>query len=172
MRNKIRQTLSELPEVLGEAQEMMSAFRSVATRAEKNLANIEALTEPLAENGDAIFEVLGTTFAKIGDGLGALENIDFDKLNLDNLGDSLDNLDKLLAELTRFSKTLNNPNSTIGQLVNDRELYDNLNSTVAKIGNTATSIQTTASNIESLTCLLYTSPSPRDATLSRMPSSA
>ena len=27
-------------------------------------------------------------------------------------------------------------------------------------------------SIESLDCLLYTSPSPRDATLSRMPSSA
>ena len=27
-------------------------------------------------------------------------------------------------------------------------------------------------NIKSTTCLLYTSPSPRDATLSRMPSSA
>ena len=30
----------------------------------------------------------------------------------------------------------------------------------------------TLSNIHEYTCLLYTSPSPRDATLSRMPSSA
>ena len=29
-----------------------------------------------------------------------------------------------------------------------------------------------ADNLEAYTCLLYTSPSPRDATLSRMPSSA
>ena len=146
MRAKIQLTVSELPEVLGEAREMMTAFRGVATRAEKNLANIEAITEPLAQNGDAILEVLGTTFAKVGDGLGSLE-----KLNLDSLGDSLGNLDELLAELTQFSKTLNNPNSTIGALVNERELYDNLNRTVEKIGTTATSIQKTASNVESLT---------------------
>ena len=30
----------------------------------------------------------------------------------------------------------------------------------------------TEAGVEALTCLLYTSPSPRDATLSRMPSSA
>ena len=29
-----------------------------------------------------------------------------------------------------------------------------------------------AKNVQSILCLLYTSPSPRDATLSRMPSSA
>ena len=32
--------------------------------------------------------------------------------------------------------------------------------------------QASAKYVEDLTCLLYTSPSPRDATLSRMPSSA
>ena len=31
---------------------------------------------------------------------------------------------------------------------------------------------TSSRHIQSLSCLLYTSPSPRDATLSRMPSSA
>ena len=33
-------------------------------------------------------------------------------------------------------------------------------------------VQNVIKNTESITCLLYTSPSPRDATLSRMPSSA
>ena len=33
-------------------------------------------------------------------------------------------------------------------------------------------IQSTAASVVFCTCLLYTSPSPRDATLSRMPSSA
>ncbi len=144
-RIKMQSTIAQLPEVLGEAQEMMSAFRSVATRAEKNLANFEALTAPLAENGDAVFEVLASTFAKIGDGLGALENID-----LSSLGQGLDNLDELMAQLTQFSKTLNNPNSTVGKLVNDGNLYDNLNNTVSNIGTTATSIRNTARNIESL----------------------
>ena len=41
---------------------------------------------------------------------------------------------------------------------------------IASLQATATSFMSTTGNI--LSCLLYTSPSPRDATLSRMPSSA
>ena len=37
---------------------------------------------------------------------------------------------------------------------------------------TALRVEESAGGLESLLCLLYTSPSPRDATLSRMPSSA
>ena len=37
---------------------------------------------------------------------------------------------------------------------------------------TPTHIQCTYTHVHTYTCLLYTSPSPRDATLSRMPSSA
>ena len=137
-REKIQLTISQVPEVLGEAREMMSAFRSVAVRAEKNLANIEAITEPLGQNGEAIFESISESFAKIGDSLGKLES----------LGDSLDNLDTLLDELTQFSRSLNNPNGTIGRLAQSREIYDNLNSTVLKIGRTADNVEMLTRQIE------------------------
>ena len=40
------------------------------------------------------------------------------------------------------------------------------------ISGCATSLESLVQVVHSNTCLLYTSPSPRDATLSRMPSSA
>ena len=49
------------------------------------------------------------------------------------------------------------------------------NATVVRLVNTATGADHLVTVVETqggTTCLLYTSPSPRDATLSRMPSSA
>ena len=117
---RLQQSIGQIPEVLDEARQMMSAFRSVAVRAEKNLANIEGITEPLGAAGGAFFDQIGESFDKIGESLGKLEG----------LGDSLENLDVLIGELTTFSKSLNSPNGTIGQLVQNRELYDRLNRTV------------------------------------------
>jgi phospholipid/cholesterol/gamma-HCH transport system substrate-binding protein len=117
---RLQQSIGQIPEVLDEARQMMSAFRSVAVRAEKNLANIEGITEPLGAAGGAFFDQIGEGFDKIGESLGKLEG----------LGDTLENLDVLIGELTTFSKSLNSPNGTIGQLVQNRELYDRLNRTV------------------------------------------
>ena len=117
---RLQQSIGQIPEVLDEARQMMSAFRSVAVRAEKNLANIEGITEPLGAAGGAFFDQIGESFDKIGESLGKLEG----------LGDSLENLDVLIGELTTFSKSLNSPNGTIGQLVQNRELYDRLNRAV------------------------------------------
>ena len=47
--------------------------------------------------------------------------------------------------------------------------YSNLNSIVSKINN---SIRYVLEKYGDVSCLLYTSPSPRDGLLSRMPSSA
>ena len=43
---------------------------------------------------------------------------------------------------------------------------------ISKAGHNVTVFNRTKSKAEKWICLLYTSPSPRDATLSRMPSSA
>ena len=43
---------------------------------------------------------------------------------------------------------------------------------VAEIGQSLIGTGVTADHVNCVVCLLYTSPSPRDATLSRMPSSA
>ena len=52
--------------------------------------------------------------------------------------------------------------------------YNNIGATVAPDATRAKALQRYGRNLEvqALVCLLYTSPSPRDATLSRMPSSA
>ena len=41
-----------------------------------------------------------------------------------------------------------------------------------ELGKRGNTIESNSGNVILKTCLLYTSPSPRDATLSRMPSSA
>ena len=55
------------------------------------------------------------------------------------------------------------------EVITDPSYYGQiLTFTYPEIGNTGINFEDSESN----TCLLYTSPSPRDATLSRMPSSA
>ena len=60
-------------------------------------------------------------------------------------------------------ETFVSPEEVVAHMTNHHDNLDNLSRIVTDA--------TTTTNITS-TCLLYTSPSPRDATLSRMPSSA
>ena len=64
-RGKLQESITQIPQVLSEARDMMAAFRAVAVRAEKNLANIEGITEPLGANGDAFFAQIRESFGKI-----------------------------------------------------------------------------------------------------------
>ena len=80
----------------------------------------------------------------------------------------VDSIDGLSPAISIEQKTTSrNPRSTVGTVT---EIYDYMRLMFARIGipySPATGLP-----IEAQTCLLYTSPSPRDATLSRMPSSA
>ena len=111
IKENLRRAVSEVPELLKEAKDMMTSFRAVAVRAEKNLENIEGLTEPLGQSGDAILE-------QVSESLGRLQE----------LGDSLEQVPILVDELVVFSKKLNESDGTLGALVEDRQLYDRLNS--------------------------------------------
>ena len=71
---------------------------------------------------------------------------------------------------------LYNLSNDIGETTDVAGLFPNIVKELEKVGNLARSKLgdklTNEIGTESYACLLYTSPSPRDATLSRMPSSA
>ena len=70
---------------------------------------------------------------------------------------------QMLRDQARSYLTQHCPTTLVRRVLNNRETHDaDLYKGIAEMGWTATTIP----------CLLYTSPSPRDATLSRMPSSA
>ena len=91
-------------------------------------------------------------------------------------------LEKLLAPVDRIENHIEKKISRALVIVPTRELADQINSSVKKLA-TNTNIRSTTlyggvskkrqdEALASGTCLLYTSPSPRDGLLSRMPSSA
>ena len=92
-----------------------------------------------------------------GEMAGVQAGIQLKKRQLAGLKDSIE---KLKARLIRLSKA--------------RSEHLALTTQSQQLGEAATRAKTAWTEIESRTktCLLYTSPSPRDATLSRMPSSA
>ena len=73
-------------------------------------------------------------------------------------------LGQVIAQLTTFSEGLNDIRATIDKGVTTLANNENEDANVV--------LQTATMQQISQGCLLYTSPSPRDATLSRMPSSA
>ena len=77
---------------------------------------------------------------------------------------------KAIKQTVTLEKSLSKLEKKLGSLGRDKGL-DNFNT---KIDKTEKNLGGLAKQIDKLNkiCLLYTSPSPRDATLSRMPSSA
>jgi phospholipid/cholesterol/gamma-HCH transport system substrate-binding protein len=111
LRNSMKQSLRELPDTLSEARttlknanEAFAGFSTVAERADRNLANLENFTRPLAERGPAMVE---------------------------NIDGSLANLNQLLEQVATFTDGLNNQNGSFGRFMNDPELYDRMNRTLA-----------------------------------------
>ena len=82
-------------------------------------------------------------------------------------GKSTDDTLAIVAKFPHVSKVISEP---------DKGLYDAMNKGIALAKGTVIGILNAddlyADNKVIENCLLYTSPSPRDATLSRMPSSA
>jgi phospholipid/cholesterol/gamma-HCH transport system substrate-binding protein len=112
--------LDELQESLTQAKDTLGGFKSMSTRAETNLANLEKFTKPLGERGEQI--VL-------------------------NVEQSLSGLNELVREIVTFSRQLNESEGTLGQLVRDRELYDKVKSTVTEIERVAKQVGPLMSDI-------------------------
>jgi phospholipid/cholesterol/gamma-HCH transport system substrate-binding protein len=102
----IEQTVNDFPGLMQDARGVLATMQSASVRADQNLKNIEALTEPLARRGEYYAQTIDKT---------------------------LKDLQTVLAQVGQFSAALNNSNGTLGQLIHDRQLYDQITSTVSNI---------------------------------------
>jgi phospholipid/cholesterol/gamma-HCH transport system substrate-binding protein len=102
----LRDALAALPKLAEETHETIVAVRGAITNAEKNLKNIEQLTDPLARHSASI--------------VGRLDH-------------SLGNLESLTAELNDFAQLMTNEDGTLRKLAVDPRLYQNLNRSASSL---------------------------------------
>jgi phospholipid/cholesterol/gamma-HCH transport system substrate-binding protein len=103
---RLKKALEDLPKLLADSHEMVSSMRQMADRADRNLMNLEGLTRPLGERGEALVM---------------------------NIEQSTKSLEQMLSQLALLSKRLENPEGTIGQLINNPELYQKLDMAASNI---------------------------------------
>ena len=100
LNQQLKDALNGLPETIKESRALIDQMRSVASRADTNLQNLEGFTQPLGERGEQLVA---------------------------NLENSTENLNILVAQLAQFSRRVNESEGTVGRLINDPHLYQNLN---------------------------------------------
>jgi ABC-type transporter Mla subunit MlaD len=106
LRENVRQALRDLPKMLQETQRAIGGIDGAMRLVESNLRNLEGLTEPLGERGDAI---------------------------VGNIDSGIVRLNDILAQAELFSRRLNSREGTLGQLLDNREIYDELNAAAANV---------------------------------------
>jgi phospholipid/cholesterol/gamma-HCH transport system substrate-binding protein len=106
LRERLRTSLESLPELLLNAQEMVTSMKGMADRADKNLMNLEGITQPLGERGEIIVA---------------------------NVEQSTKSLEMMLAQLSELSQRLENPEGTVGQLINNPDVYQKLDRAATNI---------------------------------------
>jgi phospholipid/cholesterol/gamma-HCH transport system substrate-binding protein len=99
----LKRGLSQIPQVVSDAREILSVLERTLASADKNLQNLQGLTGPLGERGPELV----------------------DRLEL-----SVTNLSSVFEEAALLVKSINNSEGTIGRLIREREFYDKLGSTV------------------------------------------
>ena len=106
VRENLKRTISELPELLTETRGAMTTVRTTVESVDRNLRNLEGFTGPLSERGDQI---------------------------ITNVDQAVARLDQLLGDLSAFSRNLNRGEGSIGQLLRNPDLYQHLNAAAINI---------------------------------------
>lgn len=106
LNQQLKEALNGLPETIKESRALIEQLKSVASRADTNLENLEGFTQPLGERGEQLVA---------------------------NLENATENLNILVAQLAQFGRRVNEENGTIGKLINDPHLYQNLNDAALNI---------------------------------------
>jgi phospholipid/cholesterol/gamma-HCH transport system substrate-binding protein len=106
VRERLRQTLTELPDLLEQTQRAIASIEGAMRLVDSNLRNLEGLTGPLGQRGEAIVANIDSSVARLND---------------------------LLGQIETFSRALNRPDGTLGQLVSNPELYQELSQAAANI---------------------------------------
>ena len=105
-REEILDTISSLPEVIGELKSTVKGIGATVETADRNLRNLEGLTKPLGERGGEMVAQIDKTIGR---------------------------LDSVLQEIASFAKALGDSQGTLGKLVNDPKVYDELALAVSNV---------------------------------------
>lgn len=106
LRDNVKQALRDLPKMLQETQRAISGIEGAMRLVESNLRNLEGITEPLGQRGEAI---------------------------VDNIDSGIATLNQLLGQVEQFSRSLNSREGTLGQLINNPEIYQELSAAAANV---------------------------------------
>ena len=106
LRDDMKQTIRKLPEVLEEMRIAVKGVNGTFASMQRNMQNIEGLTEPLGKHGADIVDELDT---------------------------SMRNLHQLSGNMLRFSEQLTDPQGSLGALLHDKELYPRINHIVKNV---------------------------------------
>ncbi len=105
-REKIRETIDGLPQLMVDLQSTVKGIGSTVDSADRNLRNLEGLTKPLGERGEQMVMQLDKTIGR---------------------------LDEVLSQAGQFAAALNQSDGTIGRLVKDPQVYEELAQAAANI---------------------------------------
>jgi phospholipid/cholesterol/gamma-HCH transport system substrate-binding protein len=138
LKEGLKRSLRDLPAVFQEvrstmtqAQKTLAGFEEISQKAGRNLDNLEELTRPLGERGEALVE---------------------------NVNNTLTNLDQLLAQLVDFSKAMNSSEGTLGRLVHDRDIYEQLQRTAGNLEGASRKIRPILDDVRVFTDKIATDP--------------
>ncbi|MEX2168275.1 MAG: MlaD family protein [Pirellulales bacterium] len=95
--------VAEARTALADVQKTMESLDGAVSSLDRNLKNVEGLTEPIGKRGAELADLLIS---------------------------SLENFDVVMADLKKFTYALNSSDGTISRIVNDPLLYNNLNQTI------------------------------------------
>lgn len=109
-----KEGLAQLPSVVSDAREIMSALERALGSADENLKNLQGFTGPLGERGPAI---------------------------VDSIEHGVDNLSELLGETALLAKSVNTSQGTIGNLIRNRELYDQMLMAMSRVNQLVANIE-------------------------------
>lgn len=132
LREKLRQSLEQLPLAIQETQETMKVVRQAATRADQNLRNLEGITGPLGERGGDI---------------------------VDQVESSVTQFEEVMGQLVQFTEKINSQEGSLGQFINNPELYNNVNNTVVRVEQLARDIRPIVNDVRVLSDKLARDPS-------------
>ena len=114
VQQELRRTIVEMPKLFQQSRETLDRMQDTIESANRNMRNLEGLTEPLGRKGDQLVGNIDSTVSK---------------------------LDELLAQFVLFGKQLNDENGSLGMLVRDPELYQNLNKAARNVEKLTTELR-------------------------------
>lgn len=98
-RQNLKDSINALPSVLTDLRNTVSGIGSTIDSADRNLRNLEGITKPLGDQGEAMVSRLSGTIGR---------------------------LDEVLTQVAGFARALNESDGTLGRLVRDPGVYEDL----------------------------------------------